>query len=49
LLAFIKRAAIKEIWYADHKAGKTSDARFHAGFSKISVEELEQHPFWATT
>jgi histidinol-phosphatase (PHP family) len=48
-LAFIKKAGIKDIWYADRKAGKTSDARFSTGFSKVSVGELEQHPFWAAT
>lgn len=49
LPAFMKKAGIKEIWYADRKAPTLNDGRFGAGFSSISIEDLAQHPFWATT
>jgi histidinol-phosphatase (PHP family) len=49
LLEFIKKAGIKEIWCADRKPENISDARFRAGYSSISVEALERHPYWAAT
>jgi hypothetical protein len=42
----MKEVGIKEIWYADRKSSQLKDVRFKAGFSSISVQDLEQHPFW---
>ncbi|KAF2746354.1 histidinol phosphate phosphatase H [Sporormia fimetaria CBS 119925] len=47
LLDFIKKVGIETIWYADRRTQSTSDARFRAGFSSMSVEELIQHPYWS--
>ena len=49
LLEFIKKAGIKQIWYADRKASKGIGQGFGVGFSSITVEDLAQHPFWTTS
>ena len=47
LLAFIRKAGIDQIHYAD-RAGVRKDSRFpNAGFSSIAVTDLAQSPFWA--
>lgn len=46
LLEYMKEVGITEIWYADRKATEVKDVRFNAGFSSISVQDLEQLPFW---
>jgi histidinol-phosphatase (PHP family) len=47
LLAFIQKAGIEQIHYAD-SAGVRKDSRFpNAGFSTITVTDLTQLPFWA--
>jgi histidinol-phosphatase (PHP family) len=47
LLAFIQKAGIEKIHYAD-SAGVRIDSRFPiAGFSSITVTDLARLPFWA--
>jgi histidinol-phosphatase (PHP family) len=47
LLAFIQKAEIEQIYYAD-SAGVRKDSRFpNVGFSRIAVTNLVQLPFWA--
>jgi histidinol-phosphatase (PHP family) len=47
LLAFIQKAGIEQVYYADSAAIR-KDRRFpNAGFSSITVTELAQLPFWA--
>ena len=46
LLAFIQKAGIEQIYFAD-PTGVQKDSRFpNAGFSSISVTDLAQLPFW---
>ncbi|KAF2019309.1 histidinol-phosphatase [Aaosphaeria arxii CBS 175.79] len=49
LLAFVQRAGIREIYYADRDVplSARNDTRFpHAGFLPIAVDELRAMPFW---
>jgi histidinol-phosphatase (PHP family) len=46
LLAFIQKARIEQIYYAD-SAGVRKDSRFpNAGFSSITVTDLAHFSFW---
>lgn len=46
LLAFVQKAGIGRVYYAD-PAGVRKDSRFPSvGFSSISVADLVQLPFW---
>ena len=46
LLAFIQKAGIEKIHYAD--SGVRKDSRFpNAGFPSINVTDLARLPFWA--
>ena len=46
LLAFVQKAGISEMYYAD-RAAPRKDHRFpNAGFSSIAITDLAQLPFW---
>lgn len=48
LLAFIQKAGIEQIHYAD-PTGVRKDSRFpKGGFSSICVADLAQLPFWTS-
>lgn len=45
LLQFIRKAGIKEMWYADRKA-PLGNTGLRTGFASISVDELERDAYW---
>lgn len=45
LLYFIRKAEIKEIWFADREA-PSENTGLRTGFASMSIDELERDAYW---